>query len=138
MDDIHIEQITHQHTWRLRWQVLYPNETLHDMAMAEDEHGMHFAAFYNNAIVAVVSLFPRGDDFQFRKFAVDPKVQKMGIGRQLLNYIIELARADGGKRIWCNARVTAIDFYKKAGFQITGAPFSNNGYDYEIMELPLS
>lgn len=134
---IHIEQIRQELTWRLRQQVLYPQEPLSAMAMEEDDHGIHFGAFYNNWLVAVVSLFQHDTDFQFRKFAVDSSVQKKGIGRQLLSYIIEQAKTDGGTRLWCNARVSAIDFYKKSGFAVTGLPFSKNGFDYEIMELSL-
>jgi hypothetical protein len=40
-----IEQITPQLTWRLRREVLYPNEQLAHMAMDEDNHGYHFGAF---------------------------------------------------------------------------------------------
>ena len=63
-----IEQIRPELTWRLRQQVLYPAEKLQDMAMEEDNDGYHFAAFHNNYIVAVVSLFQKDKDFQFRKF----------------------------------------------------------------------
>jgi len=131
---IHIEQITPELTWRLRREVLYPNQKIFEMEMDEDGDGIHFGAFNDDKLAGVVSLFQKGTDFQFRKLAVDPSVQKIGIGRRLLNYITAYATENKATRIWCNARSTAIGFYLKAGFIQTGKLFSKNGYDYEVME----
>jgi GNAT superfamily N-acetyltransferase len=129
-----IEQIRPELTWRLRQKVLYPQQKLYEMEMEEDKDGLHFAAFNDNSIVAVISLFQRGDDFQFRKFAVDESLQNMGIGSYMLKYISDFVVLNGGRRIWCNVRISAINFYLKAGFKQTGHTFSKNGFDYEILE----
>jgi len=134
MNAIHIEQIRHELTWKLRQKVLYPQQTLFEVQMDEDTDGYHFAAFVDNLIVGVVSLFRKDDSFQFRKLAVDPSVQKQGIGSSLLNYITDFVKNEGGKMLWCNARVTAIPFYIKHGFAHTGKLFTKNGFDYEILE----
>ncbi len=104
------------------------------MAMEEDNHGYHFAAFKDNYIVGVVSLFQNGADFQFRKFAIAADVQGMGIGKTMLQYITNFAITNGGTRIWCNARDTAVAFYAKYGFTSTGELFTRGGYNYEIIE----
>jgi GNAT superfamily N-acetyltransferase len=135
--EISIEQIRPELTWQLRQRVLYPAQQIQEMGMDEDNDGLHFAAFKDGWIVGVVSLFPKGNDFQFRKFAVDESVQGMGIGRQLLEYITCFTVINQGRRIWCNARVSAIGFYFKAGFTRTGRLFSKNGFDYEILEKAL-
>jgi GNAT superfamily N-acetyltransferase len=132
--NISIEQIRPELTWRLRQKVLYPAEKLYEMEMEEDNNGYHFGVYENDTLVAVVSLFQKGDDFQFRKFAVDTAMQGKGIGHTLLKYIVDFAVAGGAKRIWCNARLSAIGFYSKAGFSQTGILFSKNGFDYEIMD----
>jgi len=134
MIDIQIEQIRPEVTWRLRKEVLYPNEPLHAMEMEEDNDGIHFGAFTDTELVAVVSLFPKGTDFQFRKFAVKPTMQGKGIGKMLLNYIIDFTKNEGGKRIWCNARDSAVGFYLKDGFTLTGEKFTRTGVNFEIME----
>jgi GNAT superfamily N-acetyltransferase len=134
---IHIEQIKPQLTWRLRRDILYPNEQMFNMGMEEDNHGYHFAAFKDNYIVAVVSLFQRENDWQFRKFAVNDTVQGMGIGTQLLNYITGFVEQEQGTRLWCNARLSATGFYAKLGFSKTGNEFQKNGFDYIIMEKTL-
>lgn len=131
---IQIEQIRPEVTWRLRKEVLYPNEPLYAMEMEEDNHGTHFGAFTDTELVAVVSLFANATDFQFRKFAVVPAMQGRGIGKTLLNYIIDFTKNEGGKRIWCNARDSAVSFYLKEGFTLTGEKFNRSGVNFEIME----
>jgi GNAT superfamily N-acetyltransferase len=133
-----IEQIRPEHTWHLRQEILYPESKLNEMAMEEDNNGYHFGAFVDNKIVAVVSLFQNGTDYQFRKFAVAANLQGTGIGKTMLQYITDFAIAGGATRIWCNARDTAVAFYAKYGFVQTGTLFSKNGFDYEIVEKTLS
>lgn len=132
--NIHIEQIRPELTWRLRQQVLYPAKKLYDMELDEDNAGIHFGAFTADKLVGIISLFQVDTSFQFRKLAVLPEFQKMGIGNSLLNRVEEFAASEGGTVIWCNARVSAIGFYIKAGYLHTGKLFSKNGFDYEILE----
>jgi len=134
---MHIEQIRPELTWRPRQEVLYPNEPLGAMKMEEDAQGLHFGIFVDDKLAGVVSLFQNGEVFQFRKFAVLPPVQGKGAGTLLLTYIVDFARLQGGSRIWCNARSTAVNFYRKAGFVSNGQTFSKNGFDYEIFEKVL-
>jgi phosphoribosylformimino-5-aminoimidazole carboxamide ribotide isomerase len=131
---VSIEQIRPELTWHLRQKVLYPAQKLYEMQMDEDQDGIHFGAFINNELVAVVSLFNKNGDFQFRKFAVEPYYQSKGIGKTLMAYITDFAQAEGGKKIWCNARLSAIGFYLKNGFEQTGHFFSKNGFDYEMLK----
>lgn len=138
MTTLSIEQIRPELTWNLRNKILYPDSAYEDMAMEEDDHGIHFGGFLNNRLIAVVSLFQKGTDFQFRKFAVDESLQRQGIGRQVLDYITMFSEQEGGTRLWCNARISACGFYDKNGFQHTGEFFSRGGYDYEILEKPLT
>ncbi len=136
--EISIEQITHELTWRLRRDVLYPGEKLFEMEMEEDSNGIHFGAFKDDKLVGVVSLFQNRNMFQFRKLAVDSSVQNMRIGSALLAYITECALENSGASIWCNARITAIGFYRKAGFIQTGKLFTKKGIDYAVMEKMLT
>jgi len=131
---ITIEQIRPELTWRLRQEVLYPAQKLYEMELDEDQQGIHFGAFTDDRLVGVVSLFQTDASFQFRKLAVSGEYQKMGIGNALLQRVEEFAESEGGTVVWCNARVSAIGFYMKAGYEHTGKLFSKNGFDYEILE----
>ena len=136
--NVSIEQIRPELTWHLRQKVLYPAQKLYEMEMEEDENGIHFGAFTDNKLVGIVSLFEKTGDFQFRKLAVDPDYQGKGIGNALLIYITDFAKAAGGTRLWCNARLSAIGFYEKIHFNHTGQLLSKNGFDYEILEKSLN
>ena len=133
-EEISIEQIRHELTWMLRQKVLYPERDMYDMGMEEDLSGIHFGAFKGNRLVGLISLFQNGDDFQFRKVAVNPSAQNMGIGSMMLNYITDFALSEGCTRLWCNARLTAIPFYLKHGFTQTGKIFEKGCVDFETME----
>ncbi|OOQ60137.1 GNAT family N-acetyltransferase [Mucilaginibacter pedocola] len=132
-----IEQVRPEHTWKLRHEVLYPNQKPNEMGMEEDNNGYHFAAFKDKWIVAVVSLFKHESDWQFRKFAVAEEVQGQGLGAQLLQYITEFVEREQGELLWCNARLSAIGFYNKFGFSAVGEVFHKNGFDYIIMQKHL-
>ena len=131
---LQIEQIRQELTWRLRRDVLYPDEPLHQMEMEEDNHGYHFGAYKDSQLLGIVSVFIKGADLQFRKFAVVPEAQGQGVGKALLAYITDFGINEGCNRIWCNARLSAIGFYAKYGFKQTGETFTRNSFDYEIME----
>ena len=105
--------------------------------MEEDAHGIHFGGFDDNKLIAVVSLFQNGSDIQFRKFAVQKDMQGKGYGRVLLQFITDFARVEGGMRIWCNARESAVNFYDKAGFTYTGETFERKGVNFIVMEKQL-
>ncbi|MEO6851981.1 MAG: GNAT family N-acetyltransferase [Mucilaginibacter sp.] len=135
---ISLEQIRPELTWRLRQQVLYPNQKLYEMELEEDNDGIHFGAFTDNKLIGVVSLFNTGDDYQFRKFAIEPNYQGKGVGNALLAYITDFAKAGGATRLWCNARSSAIGFYIKNGFEHSGSFFSKNGFEYEMLEKEIN
>jgi GNAT superfamily N-acetyltransferase len=131
---IHIEQITPEITWLLRRDVLYPASRIYEMEMDEDLQGYHFGAFTDAKLIGVVSLFQKGESWQFRKFAIDADFQGKGIGKQLLDYITDFAKSEGAESLWCNARTTAIGFYSKFGFLQTGEGYGANGIDFKLME----
>ncbi|MEP6611900.1 MAG: GNAT family N-acetyltransferase [Mucilaginibacter sp.] len=133
-----IEQIRPELTWQLRRDVLYPAMTKREMEMPEDADGIHFGLFTENKLAGVVSLFQNGTVFQFRKLAVDAAMQRRGLGSEIVKYITDYARENGGTLLWCNARVDAVVFYLKLGFAQTGRFFTKKGIDYEVMEKAIT
>lgn len=129
-----IEQIRQELTWAIRQKELNPELPLNEIKLPEDDLGIHLGLFYDNKLITVVSLFQRGNDLQFRKFATLSNYQKQGFGMQMMQYIMEFANQFNCKRVWCNARVSAVNFYQKFGMQTTNETFSKNGIDYVIME----
>ncbi|MFC6100063.1 GNAT family N-acetyltransferase [Olivibacter domesticus] len=132
-----IEQIHPLVTRRLRQEVLYPNQPIEHVILKEDDNGLHFGLYDNNKLISVVSLFIEGTEAQFRKFATDRNYQGKGYGSTLLNFILTYTKEQGVLNIWCNARISAIKFYKKHGFAGIGNPFVNNDIEYIRMAKTL-
>ena len=130
-----IEQIFPALTWRLRQIAMYPDKEIIDMELPEDWDGIHFGLYYQYELTGVVSLFMNGNSAQFRKMAVLPSEQGKGFGLQLLKYLIDYCKQQNMKNLWCNARVSAVGFYKKIGFQTVGEPYERNQLQYVKMEF---
>lgn len=133
-----IEQIRHELTWAIRQKELYPELPLHEMSLEEDEQGIHFGLFYNSKLISVVSVFDKHNSLQFRKFATLKEYQHKGFGTALLNYIIDFAVQENKSSIWCNARESATDFYKRFDFKETLETFTRLGINYIIMRKELN
>lgn len=67
--------------------------------------------------------------YQLRGMAVHPRLQGRGIGAPLLARFEAEARHRGATMVWCNARVSAQNFYEKQGWTAIGDVF-------ESVELP--
>ena len=130
----HIEQISHELTWRIRREVLYPGQPLDKIVLPDDENGMHLGLFDHNKLIRVLSFFNNDQSIHLRKFATLEPYQRKGYGTELLNYLLDLSEVENYKRIWCNARKNASGFYSKFGFKETENSFQKDGHDFVIME----
>lgn len=74
------------------------------------------------------------DTFKLRQMAVDSSEQGKGIGMELINAADVYAVNFGKSRMMLHARETAIPFYQKAGYEVTGGPFMEVGLPHRIME----
>lgn len=103
---------------------LFPGDT--------DPCTFHVAAYRQNQLIGCASFmrnsYQGADAFQLRGMAVDPDAQGQGIGRQLLEFALSgLVRMTGVQCFWCNARKTAVQFYKQNGWQIVSEEFMTPG-----------
>ena len=61
--------------------------------------------------------------FQLRGMATKENYQGKGFGKMLMTKSEELLKEKEVIIVWCNARIVALDFYKKQGFIIIGKEF---------------
>ena len=57
---------------------------------------------------------------------VEPKYQGKGLGKLIIQTLIEAATHQGANLLVLNARVTKVNFYQKSGFEPMGEVFSSS------------
>jgi len=129
---ITVKQITVQDTYPLRIEILRNGKTI-NYHFVGDKHKetIHLGAFLDNKCIGIVSLIPNSHKtfqkivtYQLRGMAVNTNMQKQGVGNLLIEASFRFLK--GGSKceiLWCNARIIAVDFYKKMGFSIKGNKF---------------
>ncbi len=134
-----IHALVPEQTHRLRHTVLRPHQRLDEMIYDGDTlpSTLHLGAFRQGdptQVLGIVTLSnapmpggPAEGDVRLRGMAVDPSVQGLGVGRLLVQRSLVAAADRGAKRMWCNARVTAMGFYQKLGFVTRGDEFQIAG-----------
>lgn len=97
----------------------------------ENPDAVHIAAFADNNLVGCCLILPRAypnrpndpDGWQLRGMATAPQHQRAGIGGHVIGAAIAEAKQRAGRLIWCDARTTAVPFYRKHGFATEGDEF---------------
>lgn len=134
---IDLKQIQADETWALRHKVMWPDKPFDFVILPNDEDGSHYGLFENGQLVSVISMFVKGEQAQFRKFATDTAYQSNGYGSQLLAFLIDTAKDLNIKELTCDARITAISFYERFGMEIDSEVFQKSGKDYIRMSLKI-
>lgn len=130
-----IRKVSAEDVYPLRLLVLRPNRTLADCVWAQDKDPdtAHFAAEIAGHIVGIASIAicPRESDppntWRLRGMATEPSKQGQGIGTMVLAACLAHARSKQGALMWCNARTSALAFYRKHGFETVGDEFETPG-----------
>ena len=133
-----IRALAPEETLPLRSELLRPGQPIEESIYPGDDNAatQHWGAFVQNELVAIASLYPeplpasaahlapaKTQCWRLRGMAVDPRFQGQGHGRQLLEHCLRAVAEQGGEVLWCNARSTAVGFYRGAGLETVGEEF---------------
>ena len=112
-----------------------------DMIRRYLDRGRLFAAFNDegNAVGVMVMNDEGGGVSEIKNLAVTPELQHRGIGRQLINYAIELSRESktfNELLVGTGDAPGNLIFYKKCGFEFSHSlkDFFKDNYDHVIIE----
>ena len=89
----------------------------------------HLGYFMGNELLSIASFHPQsygefiGIGYQLRGMATIEKYRGQGLGNQLLNFGLTYLRGQKANYVWCNARKTALIFYKNMGFEVISDEF---------------
>lgn len=127
-----VERVPAAATYPLRARVLRPGAPPEHVPFAADDHpdAAAFAARDGDGrVVGVAIVYPEACPWRphhlsrawrLRGMATDEDRRNTGVGRLVLQAVVDHVVASGGALIWCNARVTARRFYERAGFTAHG------------------
>ena len=111
----------------LRYKVLrQPLGLVYDPAvLALETNDHHLCAFSESgALLACMIMTPVDNEIvKMRQFAVNPDFQSVGIGSGLVRYAEEWAKNSGFDRIELHARQSAVPFYLKLDYNLSGEEF---------------
>ncbi|UMB60895.1 GNAT family N-acetyltransferase [Lutibacter sp. A80] len=127
---IEIKEITAKETFEIRLEVLRRNIPLpYEFKGDFDQDTFHLGAFKEGKLIAVSSFMKaennsfKGKQYQLRGMATLNNYQGFGAGKLLISKAEEILKSLHINCLWCNARVIALDFYKKQGFLTYGDKF---------------
>ncbi len=101
---------------------------------SEDQSQMHFGVLQRGQLIACVVMKPLTDNrIKLRQMAVSPPFQNKGIGRLLVEYVEKTVKKQGIKQIELNARMVALEFYRRCGYHTAGDEFSEVGIPHMKM-----
>lgn len=124
-----IRQISAEEARPLRAAILRPGVPFAESIYPfdNDVESLHMGAYLENKLVTVASIFhepPPGERnpqaWRLRGMATLPEVQRHGYGRAVLEKGISYIAGQGGTLLWCNARIDAVEFYRRLQFETVG------------------
>lgn len=98
----------------------------------------HVVVWSAGEAVGTARLHRSGTEGKIGRMAVLKPWRGRGLGKAMLNLLLDQAREQGLTRIVLSAQTAAFGFYAKAGFEATGPVFDDAGIPHCLMALALS
>jgi len=95
-----------------------------------DTDSTHILAYYDNKAVGTARLL---DDGHIGRMAVLKAYRNRNIGKNMLKYILKLAKTKSMPKIELSAQEHAIEFYEKYGFSVTSDIYLDAGIPHYNM-----
>ncbi|MFN9066674.1 MAG: GNAT family N-acetyltransferase [Bdellovibrionales bacterium] len=132
-----VSNVTVSQVIDLRSRILRPGQPLVNSQYEEDYDPttFHLGSFNESMKIVTVGTFIQQRhsyffnsklSYRLRGMATEIEFQKKGYGKNLIIAAEKILIARSCDLLWFNARLSALDFYKKLGFKIMG----------EVFELP--
>jgi len=101
----------------------------------EDDNAIHvIAADHDNNIIGTARILVNG---HIGRMAVAKSWRHQGVGTALLNKLLKIAIHEKMQRVFLNAQTSAVDFYRRFGFERHGEEFMDAGIPHYFMEKNL-
>lgn len=129
INEIKKDSVLYEQALALRYGLFFKEHNLSPDILddGKENDSTHIAIYIEDQLIAYGRLFQvEQEEFQISQMVVSPKYQSQGYGTTLLIEIVKNAKDKGAKKITLNARITAINLYKKQGFKVIGGVYKSN------------
>ncbi|GAC1410804.1 MAG: hypothetical protein NVSMB57_04890 [Actinomycetota bacterium] len=129
---IEIREVAVERTHAIRRETLRDGLPDQPVTHPDDERSdaFHLMALVGDVDAGVVSCAPGAvpqgaihagaDAWRLYQMGVTAQARRSGIGRALIQGVVDRVRSRGGEILWAMARDSALDFYSACGFVISG------------------
>ncbi|HEY9735871.1 MAG TPA: GNAT family N-acetyltransferase [Trichocoleus sp.] len=100
-----------------------------------DPLSVHVLAHYGEQAIGTGRLLPNG---YIGRVAVCRLMRYRGIGRLVMERLLQAAQDQGHQKVTLSAQCHAVDFYQKLGFWAEGKVYQEAGIDHIKMVKPLA
>ena len=106
--------------------------------LEKEKEDILLGAFEEEKILACCLLSKQDNaTIKLRQMAVQNNLQGKGIGASIMSFAETIARDKGFKKLMMHARDTAIGFYEKFDFKVSGNEFIEVNVPHHVMEKRL-
>lgn len=106
--------------------------------LENEKHEILIGAFEEDKMIGCCMLVKEeAKTCRLRQMAVLNNVQGKGIGRALMLFAETIARDRGFRKLTMHARETALGFYERLGYKISGEEFKEVTIPHYVMEKNL-
>ena len=131
------EQMKHAHDIRRR-VFIEEQHVPEEIELDEDDaRAFHALATLDGKPVGCGRFVAHGDQVKIGRMAVLPDLRTRGIGREILIFLMRMARERGYRRAILHAQLSAEGFYLKNGYTPIGEAFEEAGIAHRKMERAL-
>ena len=103
--------------------------------LSQDTDNIHIAAIEQGNVLGTLLLKALDNKtVKMRQVAVDPALQRSGVGTTMVIFSEQIARSRGFERIVLHARKYAIPFYKRLDYEVVGDEFLEIGIPHYKMQ----
>lgn len=137
-----IDHGTHEYDQmvNLRFEILRKplNLEFNNEELAKEKNDILIGAFDEDKMLGCCLLTSQDNGVvRLRQMAVQDNLQGKGIGASIMNFAENVAADKGFKKLTMHARKTAVGFYEKLGYKVSGNEFLEISIPHYIMEKKL-
>ncbi|HPH85665.1 MAG TPA: GNAT family N-acetyltransferase [Ferruginibacter sp.] len=102
--------------------------------LEKEKNDILIAAFDDDDMLGCCMLCPVDNNtLRLRQMAVNNNLQGKGIGASIMSFAENIARDKGYRTMMMHARDSAIGFYEKFGYKVTGDEFIEVNVPHHVM-----